>query len=215
MNEPSSIIEVYQLHVWLCEISPLIWRRLLVRSDSTIADLHHTLQIAMGWGDAHLHRFRIRGKDYGISCIGGIGFRDDPRQVHLADFHFRPNERFLYEYDFGDLWQHVVRVERRLPWDRKRIYPVCIGGQRAAPPEDCGGPWAFMALQDEYSPRYFLDRYADLLESVRTGDLDEARDQLAELEPLQAWLELEHVDRRQMNRRLKLYALGDEAWRWE
>jgi Plasmid pRiA4b ORF-3-like protein len=56
MSEPSSIIEVYQLHVWLCEISPLIWRRLLVRSDSTIADLHHTLQIAMGWDDAHLHR---------------------------------------------------------------------------------------------------------------------------------------------------------------
>jgi hypothetical protein len=72
-----------------------------------------------------------------------------------------------------------------------------------------------MALQDEYSPRYFPDRYADLLESVRTGDLDEARDKLAELEPLQAWLALEHVDRRQVNRRLTLYALGDEAWRWE
>jgi hypothetical protein len=55
MSEQSSIIEVYQLHVWLCEISPLIWRRLLVRSDSSIADLHYTLQIAMGWDDAHLH----------------------------------------------------------------------------------------------------------------------------------------------------------------
>jgi Plasmid pRiA4b ORF-3-like protein len=61
MSEPSSIIDVYQLHVWLREITPLIWRRLLVRSDSTIADLHYTLQIAMGWDDAHLHRFRIRG----------------------------------------------------------------------------------------------------------------------------------------------------------
>ena len=40
-------MEVYQLHVWLCEIPPLIWRRLLVRSDSTIADLHHTLQFVM------------------------------------------------------------------------------------------------------------------------------------------------------------------------
>jgi hypothetical protein len=215
MSEPSSIIDVYQLHVWLREITPLIWRRLLVRSDSTIADLHHTLQIAMGWDDAHLHRFRIRGKAYGISRIGGIGVRDDPHQVHLANFHFRPNERFLYEYDFGDLWQHVVRVERRLAWDEKQTYPVCTAGQRRAPPKDCGGPWAFMALQDEYSPHYFLDRYADLLESVRAGDLEEARDQLAELEPLQAWLELEHFDRRQVNRRLTLYALGDEAWRWE
>jgi hypothetical protein len=148
MNEPSSMMEVYQPHVWLCDISPLIWRRLLVRSDSTIADLHYTLQIAMGWDDAHLHRFRIRGKDYGISRIGGIGFRDDPHQVRLCDFHFRHHERFLYAYDFGDLWQHVIRVERRLSLDETHTYPVCIGGKRAAPPEDCGGPWAFMALQD-------------------------------------------------------------------
>jgi hypothetical protein len=138
MSEPSSIIEVYQLHVWLREISPLIWRRLSVRSDGTIANLHQTLQIALGWDDAHLHRFRIRGKDYGVSRVGGIGFRYDPDPVHLADFHFRPYARFLYADDFGDLWHRVVRVERRLPWDRKRIYPVCIGGQRAAPPEDGG-----------------------------------------------------------------------------
>jgi hypothetical protein len=49
--------EVYQLHVWLREISPMIWRRLLVRSDSTIADLHYTLQITMGWEGYHLHQF--------------------------------------------------------------------------------------------------------------------------------------------------------------
>jgi hypothetical protein len=72
-----------------------------------------------------------------------------------------------------------------------------------------------MALQDEHSPGYFLDRYADLLESIRAGDLDEARDQLAELVPLQVWLTLEHVDRRQVNRRLQGYAVGDEGWRWE
>jgi hypothetical protein len=72
-----------------------------------------------------------------------------------------------------------------------------------------------MALQDEYAPGYFLDRYADLLETIRTGDLDEARGQLAELEPLRAWLVLEHFDRRQVSRRLKSFALGDEVWRWE
>jgi hypothetical protein len=62
MREPSSMMEVYQLHVWLCEISPLIWRRLLVRSDSTIADRHHPLPIAMGWDGVHWHRCHIRGK---------------------------------------------------------------------------------------------------------------------------------------------------------
>jgi hypothetical protein len=65
-------IEVYRLHVWLCRISPMIWRRLLVRSDSTIADLHYTLQTAFGWSDEHLHRFHIHGQDYGVSRAGGI-----------------------------------------------------------------------------------------------------------------------------------------------
>jgi hypothetical protein len=215
MSTQQTDLHIYQLHVWLCEISPMIWRRLLVRSDSTIADLHYTLQIVMGWADTHLYRFRIRGRDYGISRIGGIGFRDDPHQVRLADIDFRHNERFLYEYDFGDLWQHVVRVERRLEIDAQRTYPLCIGGKRAALPEDCGGPSGFMALQDTYSPGYFFDRYADLLASIRLGELDDAREQLAELEPLHAWLELEHFDRQQVNRRLMYYALGGEAWRWE
>lgn len=55
-------VEIYQLRVYLREISPTIWRWLLLRSDSTITDLHYTLQIAMGWTDFHLHRFVIRGK---------------------------------------------------------------------------------------------------------------------------------------------------------
>lgn len=97
---------VYQLHVWLRGISPAIWRRILVDSNTTIADLHYILQVAMGWSDVHLHRFRIRGKDYGIGQMGGISFSDDPFQVRLADFQFRINERFPYEYDLGDLWQH-------------------------------------------------------------------------------------------------------------
>jgi hypothetical protein len=76
-------------------ISPLIWRRLLVRGDSTIADLHHTLPIAVGWSDAHLHRFIIHGKDYGVAHVGGRTFADDPTRVRLADFAFRPGERFV------------------------------------------------------------------------------------------------------------------------
>lgn len=114
MDEGIATTEVYQLRIALREISPAIWRRVLVRSDSTIADLHYTLQLAMGWSDLHLNRFSIHGKDYGVYHLGGIGFEDDPRKVCLADFRFRVKERFLYEYDFGDGWQHEVRVERKL-----------------------------------------------------------------------------------------------------
>jgi Plasmid pRiA4b ORF-3-like protein len=118
--------DVYQLHVWLREISPMIWRRLLVRSDSSIADLHYTLQIAMGWEGYHLHQFVIRGKRYGVPQPGGVWFADDPTEVRLADLRLRLRERFLYEYDFGDLWQHEIRVEKKLPLQPERRYPTCI-----------------------------------------------------------------------------------------
>ena len=164
---------VYQLRVWLREISPAIWRRLLVRSDSTIADLHYTMQIAMGWTDFHLHQFIIHGKRYGVSRVGGIWFADDPRQVCLGDLQLREKGRFLYEYDFGDLWQHEIRVEKKLPIDPKKIYPVCIGGARATPPEDCGGPWAFMGLRQQYSFYNIAER---VLEILNDEDLEESRD---------------------------------------
>jgi len=211
---PTPPPEVYQLHVWLREISPLIWRRLLVRSDSTIADLHYTLQIAMGWEGYHLHQFVIKGKRYGVPQPGGVWFVDDPRQVQLADLHFRLRERFLYEYDFGDLWQHEIRVEQKLPVQPKRRYPICISGRRAAPPEDCGGPWAFMALQDEYSPYFMLERLTEMLEAIEAGDLEAIEDVREEWAELHDWMNQEQFDRRTVNRRLQQYALGDEAWQW-
>jgi hypothetical protein len=93
MGSQEKEVFVYQFRVCLREISPAIWRRLLVRSDSAIADLHYTLQIAMGWDDFHLHQFIIHGKRYGISKIGGIWFADDPKQARLGDFRFRVKER--------------------------------------------------------------------------------------------------------------------------
>jgi Plasmid pRiA4b ORF-3-like protein len=94
---------VYQFKVALRGISPMIWRRLLLRSDHSIADLHYAIQIVMGWSDAHLNRFHIHGKDYGVVHEGGLTFSDDPEGVRLAQLRFRLRERFLYEYDFYDL----------------------------------------------------------------------------------------------------------------
>ena len=87
-------VEIYQLHVWIRQISPMIWRRLLVRSDSSIADLHYTLQIAFGWSDEHLNQFQIHGQDYGVYHDGGVNFSKNPNLVKLSDFKFRKNERF-------------------------------------------------------------------------------------------------------------------------
>jgi hypothetical protein len=90
---------IYQLRAVLRGISPLIWRRLLVRSDTTIALLHQVLQVAFGWEDMHLHRFQIRGREYGLYREGGVFFSTDAREVHLCDLGLRRLERFTYEYD--------------------------------------------------------------------------------------------------------------------
>ena len=155
---PESI--VYQLKVVLLGISPMIWRRLLVCNTSTITDLHCILKIFLGWSDDHLHRFRIHGKQYGIARLGGLSFRDDPETVRLKDFRFRINECFRYEYDFTDGWRHQIRVEAILALEPQRRRPVCIDGRRSCPPEDCGGPWAFMALRQQYSMGHIQMRLA-------------------------------------------------------
>ncbi len=206
--------EVYQIHAWIQQISPMIWRRLLVCADSTRAVLHDVLQIAFGWSDFHLHRFRIHGRDYGVNRVGGPGFSHDARSVRLADFQFRPNEWFLYEYDLGDGWQHVVRVERRLPLEPRRTYPVCVGGRRTAPPEDCGGPGAFLERRDAV-PGQLREHLERILEGVEAGDREAIRDELEAVESLREWLALDRFDRRGVNRRLRLYAEGDARWREE
>jgi hypothetical protein len=206
--------EVYQLHVWIRQISPMIGRRVLVRTDSTLANLHDVLQIAFGWSDSHLHRFRIHGRDYGVNRLGGPSFSTDARQVRLADFQFRLNEWFLYEYDLRDSWRHEVPVERRLTEEPKRTYPVCVGGRRAAPPGDCGGSAAFLVRRDAVpcDVREHLER---LVESVEAGDRDAVQGHLEVIESLRAWLTLDQFDRRAVNRRLRLYAAGDVRWRRE
>ncbi len=148
-NKNQAPATVYQLKVSLRDISPMIWRRLLVASHTTIAQLHDILQIAMGWEDLHLHQFRVYGKAYGITRAGGIWFDDDAYQVKLSDFRLRASEHFVYEYDMGDFWQHDIRIERVLPLDLSKTYPVCTGGAGDCPPEDCGGPSGYRNVLDE------------------------------------------------------------------
>ncbi len=194
---------MYQFRVVLRGVSPLIWRRLLVRSDTTITDLHTTIQTALGWTDEHLNRFVIHGREYGVSHTGGIGFRDDPRRVHLGDLGLRVGERFLYEYDFTDGWQHNVRLERILPLAPQRRYPVCIGGQRATPPEDCGGPWAFLELRQRYSIISIADQLMELVERrIAIGGEAFVHDHYEDVMQLMRWLGIDRFDRRAVNRRL-------------
>jgi len=202
MEHTEKAVEVYQLHIWIRKISPQIWRRLLVRSDSTIAELHDTLQIAFGWTDDYLHQFLIRGKPYGIGRSGGISFDDNPYQVRLRDFHFRCKEVWVYEYDLTDWWQHEIRLEQVLPLDPAKRYPMCVAGKRRGPIEECGGAFAFMALQDEHPQWKVLPQFAQLLLD-HGDDLDDYRD---ELRHLAYWIVREDFDPQAVNRRLTEYS---------
>ena len=111
-------------------ISPLIWRRLVVDASTTLEELHHVIQIAFAWSGDHLHRFKAHGREY-----------DADAPVALGGLGLRRNERFVYDYDFGDLWRHDIRDEQIMATEGGGAFPRCTGGRRAGPPEDSGGPW--------------------------------------------------------------------------
>lgn len=138
--------QVYQLKVSLSGAKPPIWRRLLVPSAVSLAQLHRILQLAMGWTDSHLHQFEVHGQFYGVpNPEFGKDIKNEAR-VRLADVLMREKDSMMYEYDFGDGWEHKIVLEKILEHSEAGAAPRCIGGARACPPEDCGGIWGYMDI---------------------------------------------------------------------
>jgi len=139
--------QIYRLKVTLAEIQPPVWRRLLVPAEMTLAKLHHVLQDAMGWTNSHLHCFEVDGRR-----IGMVGVEEDhpeledERRVRLASVLPKKGAKLVYRYDYGDDWEHVVEVEDVPAPDRRLSYPLCTGGGRACPLEDCGGAGGYENL---------------------------------------------------------------------
>lgn len=129
--------QVFQLKVEINDIKPKIWRRLLVSSDTTFYQLHHILQIALGWKNYHLFQFDLNKKFIGLPDP------DDSKTISAIDTSLKKmlvqGSKFEYEYDFGDYWTHSITVEDILSLNKDITYPSCFQGERNAPPEDCGG----------------------------------------------------------------------------
>ena len=139
---------VYQLLITLDGVRPAVRRRVLVPADLSLAELHDVIQAAMGWQGYHLWRFDVGGVEYGRPIDGDFGLPlADARYARLDAVAGRGNV-LLYEYDFGDSWEHRVRVEKVLPREPGTAYPVCVLAERACPPEDCGGVWGYAELLD-------------------------------------------------------------------
>ena len=130
---------IYQLKMTLRYTRPPIWRRVEVQSDITLAKLHRIVQTAMGWYDSHLHQFIVGDTYYGVPSIDDLSEVKDERKVRLDQILSRPGRKIVYEYDFGDGWEHDIVLEKVVPSERAVRYPRCTGGARACPPEDCGG----------------------------------------------------------------------------
>ena len=147
---------VYQLKITLSDTDPPIWRRLLVSSDTTLATLHHILQVVMGWEDYHLHQFSVGGLGYGPPGKG-LGLRNE-NNVNLSQVAPEAGATFVYQYDFGDGWDHIILVEDALAAEPGVTYPVCLAGKGACPPEDIGGVWGYYAfleaVQDPNHPEH-------------------------------------------------------------
>jgi hypothetical protein len=136
---------VLSLKVTLDGTRPAVWRRLLMSSEMTLGDLHHAIQTAMGWENAHLHAFRVADRAYSDPEYPLVEALDE-EDVTLGRLVDSGISRFCYVYDFGDSWRHTIQIEKRSPKAEGRRLPACIAGDRACPPEDCGGSGAYEQL---------------------------------------------------------------------
>lgn len=137
--------DVYQLRVTIKGISPPIWRKLLVGSSTTLHDLHLIIQAAFGWYNYHLYEFKIGGEYYTDPEQRDDEFREefDSRRTKLGSLGLGEGSAFSYTYDFGDNWEHSIKVQKVLSSDQYMVLPSCTGGRRNCPPEDCGGPYGY------------------------------------------------------------------------
>jgi len=145
-NESKNPIPIYQLKIVLQVIYPPIFRILQIKGNASLGKLHDYIQGAMGWEDCHLHEFKIKGKDY-RSEEQIYEEIDNPDMFDEKDYRInkllKEGDSFEYIYDYGDCWNHKITVEKIMPPEDGVYYPICSYGERACPPEDCGGPWGY------------------------------------------------------------------------
>lgn len=149
----------------LRHVQPQVWRQIWVPARYSFWDLHVAIQDAMGWLDCHLHEFELGdGSETGTLTMG-IPDDEWPEdrevlagwQYALVDYLTIPGTTMCYRYDFGDGWVHDVTLEAVARREKGVRYPRCVAGERACPPEDCGG----------------VRGYAELLRALRDPQDDE------------------------------------------
>lgn len=134
---------VFVLRLSVVGTTPPVWRRLVVRESMWLSRLHDSIQVVFDWFDYQTHAFNIENLRFGNPLKREELSIEDDRDVTLAELDLEHHERFTYGYHFGEGWQVEIRVEKTASPQKGVHYPSCIAGERAGPPEDCGGLEAF------------------------------------------------------------------------
>jgi hypothetical protein len=198
-------VVTYRVRIDLKGTRPPLWRRLELASDLFLDQIHEIIQVAFGWTDSHLHQFGSGPAHYGPETEhylcpfqvedGETGVTEE--DVRLDEVLVDAGDRLFYDYDFGDGWEHVIKLEAVLPRHDSGPRAVCVAGRRDGPPEDCGGIYAYeliSAAADLANPDHAdavaeFDRFyggSAEPEDVRTTpfDIPEINETLAGLLPL-------------------------------
>ncbi len=164
--------KTYQIQIALKRSKPKIWRRVLVPSDILLPDFHKIIQTTMGWTNSHLHQF-IHNSTFYTRKMQDDDFWDefdnvDYSKIKLSKLLKEEKDSIVYEYDFGDGWEHNIVLEKIETATDIPILPVCLAGKNNCPPEDCGGTWGYESLLEILKdPTH--EEYEELLEWLGDG----------------------------------------------
>jgi|SRR5689334_5225932 hypothetical protein len=175
-----SAASIARLKITLDDVKPVVLRRLEVPFDIRLDRLHLTVQAAMGWTNSHL--YELRAGDVGWSTPypeeDWAGDFLDARKARLADIlEDIGTKRLVYLYDFGDGWEHRIKIERLVDAEPGVLYPRLLEVSGRCPPEDCGGPWGYAELLEALKDANH-ERHHELTEWV--GDSFDPNDTDAE-----------------------------------
>jgi hypothetical protein len=188
---PTKIKNIYQFKIVLKDSDPKIWRRIQVPENYSFYKLHCAIQDAMGWEDYHMHMFEMKDPMTGLKLRIETPFEDDfggmfasrsnpidEAKAKISQYFTLTNKKASYEYDFGDGWEHEITLEKILPVEENIKYPKCIAGERACPPEDCGGVWGYeelLEIRNDPKHEYYEERMEWLGEEFDPEKFDPAK----------------------------------------
>jgi len=150
---PVGSAKLYTMKITLLDVEPPVWRRFVAPSFMKLHHFHGVLQAVMGWEDGHMYAFTVDGKRFtpnrrlGVDAMWNKGDGYPPEKYELCQL-IKPGMTFHYEYDFGDGWEHEIVVENDTASKDTKHPFYCIEGERACPPDDCGGPRGYKNLLD-------------------------------------------------------------------